>query len=153
MCKMLSSIKSYLRKVRQRIKSRIDGRTSTIYEIKHNPKGINVSFLTIENESGSNSIFWKNVEKVTTFKRDLFTVDMICIQFHLNDGIVFEINEEMKGWDELTKLLPEYLPGCKKWEEWFMNVVSPAFETNLATIYLRKSTEQAPCTRSGYSAP
>jgi hypothetical protein len=139
---MLSSIKAYFEKVRQRIKSRIDGRTSTIYKIKHNPKGMNVSFLTIENESGSNSIFWKNVEKVTTFKRDLFTVDMICLQFHLNDEIVFEINEEMKGWDELTKLLPEYLPGCKKWEEWFMNVFSPAFETNLATIYLRKITEQ-----------
>jgi len=129
---------SYIKRVFQRIKSLQEGRTATLYKISHDPNGLILNYLTIENDSGKKSFVWADVIKVTTFIRDLLTVDLICISFALSNNTTFEINEEMEGWDDLTKHLPEYLPGCKKWEEWFMEVFSPAFELNASDIYVRK---------------
>ena len=62
-------------------------------------------------------------------------------QLKHNKPMQMTVNRQMEGWDELTKLLPEYLPGCRKWEEWFWDVAYPAFETNMAEIYAKKNTE------------
>jgi hypothetical protein len=91
----------------------------------------------VENESGNESFSWDDVEKVKTFKRDLYTVDLICLYFECKNNKGFEINEEMEGWEELIKQLHDYLPGCKKWEEWFMAVFLPPFAPNKAEIYLK----------------
>ena len=52
----------------------------------------------------------------------------------LNDNTEVEINEEMKGWEPLMRKLPEYLPGCKEFDEWFDVVAQPPFKENLTVI-------------------
>lgn len=80
---------------------------------------------------------WPDVIRVEAFKRDLYTVDQVCLLFITTDGLGFEIHEEMSGWDTLVQALPTYLPGCQTFGEWFLTVIFPAFELNLTVIYER----------------
>ena len=83
---------------------------------------------------------WQDVSQVTAFKRDLFTVDCICLFLARSDDIGVELDEEMASWKSFIEALPQYLPGCKPWSEWFMDVAFPAFETKLTLVYDRAST-------------
>ena len=96
-----------------------------------------VSSLTIENESRQTVFHWRDVIRVEAFKRDLWAVDQICLAFIQTGDTEVEINEEMDGWNSLVEQLPDYLPGCQKFEEWFQPVAIPAFELNLRVIYER----------------
>jgi|WetSurMetagenome_2_1015567.scaffolds.fasta_scaffold213229_2 hypothetical protein len=132
---MIASFK----RVFQRIKSKLKGRTNTVFNISHDSNGLILNTLSFENISDKYFFSWADVKKVTVFKRDLLTVDLICLTFELSTNTSVELNEEMAGWDDLTKRLPDYLPGCTKWEEWFMKVFKPAFETNAMNIFIRNS--------------
>lgn len=91
-------------------------------------------------KEGPISFLWKDVCRVVVFKRDLFTVDCICIGFELSDGLSYEFDEEMTGYKELTSRLHDYLPGCQRWDNWFCEVAFPAFATNMIEIYVRDET-------------
>ena len=82
-------------------------------------------------------IFWTEIEAAYVYKRDAYTIDVICLAFRLKDETSFEVNESMAGWDNLIEKLPEHLSGCLEFHEWFMTVAFPAFETNLTQIYQR----------------
>lgn len=101
-----------------------------------------VSSLTIENETRQTVLRWRDVIRVDAFKRDLFAVDLICLAFIENGNLEVEINEEMDGWNSIVEQLPEYLPGCQKFDEWFRPVAIPAFELNLRVIYERDKETQ-----------
>jgi hypothetical protein len=98
---------------------------------------MNVSWLTVENEKGQRSVMWDDVISIAAFKRDLFTVDLICLVMTLKNDAAVQVDEEMNGWDSLVQTLPAYLRGCKKYEEWFQTVAFPAFQTNLTVLYER----------------
>jgi hypothetical protein len=80
---------------------------------------------------------WTKIEKIAAFKRDCYTVDLICIAFETSD-FVHEINEEMVSWPAFVKEIATYLPGCLKAEEWYEAVMLLAFETNLTVLYSRE---------------
>ena len=94
-----------------------------------------ISSLSIENETRQTVLHWRDVIRVEAFKRDLFAVDLICLAFIENGNLEVEVNEEMDGWNSLVERLPEYLPGCQKFAEWFQPVAVPPFELNLRVIY------------------
>ncbi|RLB51688.1 MAG: hypothetical protein DRI90_22750 [Deltaproteobacteria bacterium] len=54
---------------------------------------------------------WSQVAEVTAFKRDLWTIDLICIAFTWVDGRAHEIHEEIPGFHHLLASLPEHLKG------------------------------------------
>ena len=134
---MLEGLKSYLHRVVERQKSYRQGRRRTVYKFFHNANGMKVSWLSVENDRGEIVIAWQDVVRIEVFKRDLYVVDLICVSLLLRDNKSVEINEEMEGWDSVVDKLPEYLPGCKKFEEWFQMVAFPAFKTNSTVIYQR----------------
>ncbi len=82
-------------------------------------------------------IRWDEIQTVTVFKRDLFTVDCICLFAARNDDSGIELDEEMCGWQEFVDAMPTYLRGCMKWEDWFLALAFPAFATNTTQIYSR----------------
>lgn len=94
-----------------------------------------LSWLGVENDRGEIVIAWRDVVRVEAFKRDLYAVDLICLTVLLRNSKAVEINEEMEGWETLVDKLPEYLPGCQKFEKWFQVVAFPAFKPNNTTIY------------------
>ena len=96
-----------------------------------------VSWLSVENDTGEIVIAWQEVVRIEVFKRDLYVVDLICLSLFLSDNKSVEIDEEMEGWDSVVDKLPEYLPGCQKFAEWFQVVAIPAFKTNDTVIYQR----------------
>jgi len=80
---------------------------------------------------------WNDIARVTAFKRDLMTVDCVCMLLADADGHILEVDEEMAGWQELCEALPQRLPGAKPFHEWFMQVAFPAFATNGTDIFRR----------------
>jgi hypothetical protein len=134
---VFEAVKKYLNRVRQRRQSYREGRRGTQFKIVHDPNRMSISWLTIENEAGHRSLTWQQVNSITAFKRDLWAVDQICLGIDLLDGSAIQLDEEMNGWDSLVHKLPEYLPGCKSFGEWFGRVAFPAFELNLTPIFKR----------------
>ena len=78
---------------------------------------------------------WSTVASVVAFKRDCVTVDLICLAIQSDSGIALELNEEMPGWSALVIAIPEKLPGCPKFEEWFESVAFPGFGTNSRILF------------------
>jgi len=134
---VVDAFKQFIELVQQRYKSHRDGRRPTVYEILHDADHLSVSWLTGKNKSGNRSLQWDDVVLLTAFKRDLYVVDRICLEIELKDGESIEVDEEMKSWDSLVQKLPEYLPGCKRFGEWFGVVAFPAFALNETRIFER----------------
>jgi hypothetical protein len=94
-----------------------------------NPDG-----LRIGSERGVWELRWDEVEEVYAFKRDLLTTDLICLAFKKSGAdLIFEINEEMAGYQDMMELLPHRLPGFSR--EWFAAVAYPAFAANHQVIW------------------
>ena len=85
---------------------------------------------------------WEDTTCITAFKRDLYTVDLICLEVRLKENKTVELNEDMDGWESLVGHLPIYLPGCKNAEQWFETVAFPAFKPRLTVIYRREKSDQ-----------
>ena len=83
------------------------------------------------------SVPWDEVLRVTAFKRDLLTVDCICMAIAAQDGTTVEVNEEMLGWEALTAALASHLPGSIAWSECSSNVAFPAFVANETQVFVR----------------
>ena len=81
------------------------------------------------------SVLWTEIEAAYVYKRDAFITDLICLTLRLRNGSNIEFNESMQGWQYLIDKLPEHLPNCMKFSDWFTEVAFPAFEKNLIEIY------------------
>lgn len=79
---------------------------------------------------------WANVFRVETYKRDLFTVDMICLNFAADaDQMVYMAHDEMDGFSELSSRLTRYFPSIAP--DWWGEVALPAFATKHRILYER----------------
>jgi hypothetical protein len=96
--------------------------------------------LSIRSGKGDSSeLYWSEVEEVHAYKRDLFTMDLICLAFkRLGKEEYYEIHEEMVGYHDLIQVLPSQLPEFSS--EWFPAVAFPAFKTNHQIIWKRSPT-------------
>jgi hypothetical protein len=79
---------------------------------------------------------------IHAFKRDLFTVDLICLAFSLPDGVV-QVDEEMVGYQSLLAELPSHYPGY--YAGWWEKVAHPPFATNWTLLW---SAELGPATHT-----
>lgn len=86
-------------------------------------------------------VAWQDIVRALVYKQDLFVVDCISLALVAVDGSMIEVNEEMEGWELLTKSLPQYLPGCKPWHEWFILVAFPAFAENKLVVFERNDAK------------
>jgi hypothetical protein len=79
---------------------------------------------------------WSDILQIAIYKRDCFTMDLICAALMFSSGEL-EINEDMAGWRELMRELPIYLPNCQSFDQWFRSVMNPPFALNRTTIFAR----------------
>lgn len=96
--------------------------------------GVYLCFLENGTERQRHVLGWEEIEEVWAYKRDLFTVDQICLDIKGEDVEIF-VTEDIPGWAELIAALPAGLPGCLSQEEWLSAVTHPAFEENLTLLY------------------
>jgi hypothetical protein len=80
---------------------------------------------------------WSDVVRVSAFKRDVFSYDLICFEFETVGGFV-EVGEDMEGWRILIDTLPVNLPGILAEDDWFAKVALPPFATNWTTLFTRR---------------
>jgi hypothetical protein len=77
---------------------------------------------------------WDEVTKITSYKRDLFTVDLICLDFFVaSRQLTYPTHEEMRGFRELAERMCRVFPSIA--ETWWPQVAFPAFATNERTLY------------------
>jgi hypothetical protein len=79
---------------------------------------------------------WDAVNLIQTYKQDLYTVDMICLDF-FTDGqqSAYHTNDDMEGFDILCQNLRRYFPSIP--EDWWSQVAFPAFASNHNVLYDR----------------
>lgn len=82
---------------------------------------------------------WADVSKMVTYKCDLVTTDLICLEFavHEKPGVVYAIHEEMEGFDQLRDFLSGYFPSIPP--DWWREVLLPPFAPNYRILYERAS--------------
>lgn len=78
---------------------------------------------------------WKEIVKITAFKRDLFTTDLICMQMTKDERNFIEVNEEMNGFEEFNEAILKFFFGID--ENWQTSIASPPFATNFKTLWLK----------------
>ena len=81
--------------------------------------------------AGAKHVRWNAIRQVSAFKRDLLTVDMLCLAIATTAEIV-EINEEMSGYSAIELALCTRLGiGI----DWKMHVLFPAFAPNATLLF------------------
>ena len=134
---MLKRLAARIRRLHTRIRSRRQGRTGTAYTLTYDSAGLQLSWLTLENETGRSSCGWDQVQSIFVYKRDLYVTDLICAVFVISSTEAIEVHEEMAGWQPLVESLPEHLPGSAPFATWWQAVAVPAFAPNARVIYQR----------------
>jgi len=76
----------------------------------------------------------EDVSRVTFFKRDEITKDLICCEV-LVDGETWTFYEELNGWDLLIRHL-EALPDFDR--NWFAAVSQPPFNASTTVAFVRR---------------
>jgi hypothetical protein len=97
--------------------------------------GLVVEAITCDGTSRF-SCEWSAIDRAEAFKRDLLSVDLICLELRAH-GEWVEVNEEMAGWDDLLVELPERLPGALAREELYAAVMKPAFAERRTLVFER----------------
>lgn len=82
------------------------------------------------------TVRWADVQTVTAFKRDLLTVDQVCLQFTFDPPIKsFSVTEDAAGFDEFVNALAESLALTNR--DWRYEVTYPPFAESATLIYSR----------------
>ncbi len=93
-------------------------------------------------------VFWEEVREIVAFKRDLLTVDLICLGFRISDSDdYFEIDEEDAGYQTLVSELERRFDID---EGWWSKVAFPPFGTNAMTLWRGPLLSKSPEDDSGY---
>lgn len=80
---------------------------------------------------------WARVMEVYAGKRDELTTDRVYLEFVLHSAESYLVHEEMEGFEGLAEQLVTRLPGVLTCEDWWPEVVRPAFAPNRTLIYTR----------------
>lgn len=81
----------------------------------------------------SRTVRWEQIQRVTAFKRDLVTTDLLCLLVLLTDGII-ELHEDMPGFAAVEDQLNRTLAPV---DDWKSAVLFPAFEPRALEIFAR----------------
>lgn len=84
------------------------------------------------NGRAKHSLDFSNVVEISTYKKDLVTVDSVCLFFRCSNGFTLEFTEEMSGFDDLVKTVSSRfgLGGV-----WVDDVRSKPFEANVSILW------------------
>ena len=80
---------------------------------------------------------WDDVVRVSAYKRDELTTDLICLDVVLRDASTCFLHEEALGWEEFLDAAERALPGMHPFQAWFAEVSRPAFARNETLLFER----------------
>lgn len=96
------------------------------------PDGFQISW----NRNRPVHVAWNQIVEIVAYKRDLLTVDMICLGFRIakDTDHVIEVWEDDSGYDLLVEAVQRRFSVTKNW---WREVAFPAFESKWMTIWSR----------------
>jgi len=116
-------------------------RLKTALEALRKPRSLSLEAspdgFAIIGDKPDRSLDWSGVSSVHAYKRDLITTDLICLGIESDQG-VWEVHEGMDGYEQFLEHFHAQLDVSP---EWVLNVMLPAFETNLTQIYPVQASE------------
>jgi hypothetical protein len=79
------------------------------FELVVKPEG----FALLSNRTPCWSIAWREVVEIAAYKEDLFTGDLVCVEFVRAgaENVCYTVHEDMPGFSELLKSMSRHLPG------------------------------------------
>ena len=80
---------------------------------------------------------WTDIKSIYGYKIDDYTEDEICLNINCDTDISFTISEETAGWYIFLEKMAIQFPSINK--NWNLEIVSPAFDTNLTLLFEKKS--------------
>jgi hypothetical protein len=84
---------------------------------------------------------WNEVERIETYKQDLFSVDLICLDFVVESRkLTYHTHEDMQGFRDLWESMCRRFPSID--EHWLPQVASPPFATNRKVLYQRRPANE-----------
>jgi hypothetical protein len=105
------------------------------FEEKYNELGVFTYFndgFKIDYEDFKTEIKWDDITQLIAFKKDLMTIDRVDMQIVCGDKAL-TISEDLAGWYQFVLKTKEVFPSIPKY--WDINIIQPAFATNLTIIY------------------
>jgi len=81
---------------------------------------------------------WKEIDRITAFKKDFFVYNCVCVAFELIGGRSVEINESMDGFVDAMEHVAENCDGCIEFYNWYMKITVPAFEAKVTELYCKQ---------------
>mgnify|MGYP001564957713 CR=1 FL=1 len=88
-------------------------------------------FSATDWENQSTALKWDSIWQIRTYKRDLGTVDEICLEFRTPNGYL-EVWESDQGYKDLVQEIERRF---QLEQAWWSKVAFPAFATNDAILY------------------
>lgn len=88
--------------------------------------------FTLPSTTGLQSVAWRQVHAVFTYKQDYYSEDEVYLDVFCADGLSFTMREELAGWYVFVREAELHLPLPP---DWFAEVTVPAFETKLTLLY------------------
>ena len=140
---MLEKFVTFVKSLGRRGRAAEGAKRESLGVIEHDTHAIRVVRSFRGNSQPPSEAEWGEVSRVVAYKRDAFIYDVLSLAIILSGRPGLDVNEDMDGWEELLKQLPEYLPGCRPFEEWFQAVAFPAFAMNPTEIFRREEKEQS----------
>lgn len=139
---MLEKFVAFVKTLGRRGRAAEGAKREPLGVIEHDARAVRVVRTFRGDSQPPSEAEWGEVSRVVAYKRDAFIYDVLSLAILLSGRPGLDVNEDMDGWEELLKKLPEYLPGCRPFEEWFQAVAFPAFAMNPTEIFRRE--EPAP---------
>ena len=82
---------------------------------------------------------WDDVTRIVTCKWDLFSVDLVCLDFVVeSQQLIYQTDEDMQGFWDLCEQMHRLFPSIS--EGWWSEVVLPPFATNKKVLYDKPAT-------------
>jgi hypothetical protein len=127
----------HVERLLRRVKARWRGTPFCETHVTYSISSVKVTLTNIDGDSNVKEITWADVIEAVAYKRDCFAVDLMCVAL-VGHGNVLEVNEQMKGWNELLDHLTDYLPGCRGKDKWYPEVMFPPLKENRTLIFSRR---------------
>lgn len=121
--------------------SQLSDESKEIFDKKNNAFGdfnYEDDGFIIQFKSKQQKIKWDEIERLIAYKKDLLTVDVVCLKIFYNNCQT-TITEEIPGWHQFVEKLRFVFPNIP--DNWYSEIVQPAFVTNLTILYQRVDRE------------
>ena len=73
---------------------------------------------------GGERLAWEEVQRIDAYKREIYAADLSCLAILSTEDRVVEINEEMRGWNEVANAIERHLRGSLPYAVWALQLIA-----------------------------